>query len=85
MFIKLIKTSENYLVYFCNEIREGDCRSFNPNPTALCIGKQSCLVLHASTKLPECNNTEATYLQVEYDCVPSKLHDKAFFEILFLN
>ena len=62
-----LKNTFSHLCFFS----QGDCRSFRDSSKLNCAGKQKCNVLYTISTLAECQNKLSTYLQVEYDCIPS--------------
>ena len=60
---------QTIFLYYSN----GDCVSFKDNQAYNnCNGRQSCAFFDFGTSLPECENKQSSYLQVEYECIPSK-------------
>ena len=55
----------------------GDCVSYKDNPAFTnCNGRPNCAFYDFGTPLPECSNAQSTYLQVDYDCIPSNILEK---------
>ena len=58
-------------IFMCVLFSQGDCRSFRDSSKLNCAGKQKCNVVYTLSTLDECQRKLSTYLQVEYDCIPS--------------